>query len=326
MRRHLFLVMALAVMLLISACQTQIVVPPVPETPAPTVETPTPAPTATPTPAPTQTPTPAPTETPAPTKAPTPKPTKAPTPKPTKAPTPTPKPGKMTLAMKQGTYYTDSAEVKATLKNGTKQVYTFGEASYLQVKSGGAWKTVPFKEGVAWIEIAYILNPGESKEVSLSLDLFTSLQPGNYRLVKDVYTEKGEKEQVTAEFILKDRGTPDLSGLKLTMKQSTYSPNSAQVKGLLQNGTDYTLTFGEASYLQQKKDGVWKDVPFNGDVAWIAIAYMLEPGKTQEVALSLDLFSELEEGTYRLVKDVSCDIGNGRTVSAKVTGQFRIED
>ncbi len=320
MKRHLFLAMALVVMLLISACQTQVVVPPVPETPAPTVEaTPTPAPTSTPTPAPTATPTvtPAPTQTPAPTKAPTPKPTKK----------PTPTPGKLTLTMKQGTYYTDSAEVKATLKNGTKSTYTFGEASYLQVKSGGTWKTVPFKDGVAWIEIAYILNPGESKEVALSLDLFAApLLPGNYRLVKDVYTEKGEKEQVSAEFLIKDRGTPDLSGLKLTMKQSVYSPGSAQVKGLLQNGTDYTLTFGEPSYLQQKIDGVWKDVPFNGDVAWIAIAYILEPGKTQEVALSLDLFLELEEGTYRLVKEVSCDIGNGQTVSAKVTGQFRIED
>ncbi len=232
----------------------------------------------------------------------------------------------MALTMKQDTYFTDSAEIKATLKNGTKSIYTFGEASYLQVKSGGTWKTVPFTDGVAWIEIAYILNPGESKEVKLSLDLFAALKPGVYRLGKEVFSEKGDREQVTAEFLIKDRGTPDLSGLKLTMKKSVYSPGSSQVKGLLQNGTDYTLTFGEPSYLQRKVDGVWKDVPFNGDVAWIAIAYILEPGESKEIALSLDLFLELEEGTYRLVKEVSCDVGNGQTVNAKVTGQFRIED
>ncbi len=330
MKRHMFLTMALVVMLLISACQAQAPAgpTPVPQTPVPTTEaTPTPTPTVTPTPVPEETTTPVPTDTPTPTKAPTPKPTKAPTPRPA---TPTPNSGKVTLTMKQDTYYLDSADIKATLKNGTKYPYTFGEASYLQVKSGGTWKTVPFKDGVAWIEIAYFLNPGESKEITLSLNLFSSLKPGVYRLVKDVFGDKGNgqttKEQVMAEFLMKDRGTPDLSGLKLTMKQSTYSPDSAQVKGLLHNGTDYTVTFGEASYLQQKKDGVWKDVPFNGDVAWIAIAYILEPGESKEVALPLNLFSELEEGTYRLVKDVSCDIGNGQTVQTKVVGQFRIED
>ncbi len=325
MKRHLFLATALAVMLLLSACQAPAPAPtPVPATPVPTIEaTPTPEPTATPTPVPTQTPTPAPTETPTPTKAPTPKPTKAPTPKPA---TPTPKPGNITLTMKQDTYYTDSTEIKALLKNGTKSIYTFGEPSYLQVKSSGTWKTVPFKEDVAWIDIAYILNPGESKDIALSLNLFSTLKQGVYRLVKDVYTEKGTKQQVSAEFLIKDRGTPDLSGLKLSMKQSVYSPGSAQVKGLLYNGTDYTMTFGEASYLQQKKDGAWKDVPFNGDVAWIAIAYILEPGESKEVALSLNLFSTLEEGTYRLVKDVSFDIGNGQSAQAKVAGEFRIED
>ena len=330
MKKHVFLAMALAVMFLISACQAQTPVTPtpVPATPAPTAveETPTPTPAVTPTPVPEETATPAPTQTPAPTKAPTPKPTKAPTPKPA---TPTPKPGAMTLTMKQDTYYPDSAELKATLKNGTKYTYTFGEASYLQVRSGGTWKTVPFKEDVAWIEIAYILKPGESKEVTLSLNLFSTLKPGVYRLVKDVFGDKGNgqntKEQATAEFLIKDRGTLDLTGLKMTMKQSKYSPNSAEVKALIKNETEYTCTFGEASSLQQKKDGVWKDVAFKGDVAWIAIAYILEPGEVREVSLSLSLFSTLEEGTYRLVKGVSSDIGNGQSVQTTLTSEFRIE-
>ena len=317
MKRHLFLAAALAVLLLLSACQAPAPMPtPEPTTPVPTIEV-------TPTPEPTATPTPEPTETPAPTKAPTPKPTKAPTPKPA---TPTPKPGNITMTMKQDTYYTDSTEIKAVIKNGTKSIYTFGEPSYLQVKSSGTWKTVPYKEGVSWIDIAYILNPGESKEVAVSLNLYSALNPGVYRLVKDVYREDGSKQQVSAEFLIKDRDTVDLSGLKLSMKQSVYSSGSAQVKGLLYNGTDYTITFGEASYLQQKKDGAWKDVPFKEDVAWIAIAHILEPGESKEVSLSLSLFSKLEEGTYRLVKDVTCDIGNGQSTQVKVVGTFRIED
>ncbi len=330
MRKHLLIAMALVVMLLISACQAPAPAPtPLPATPVPTQtpEAPTPTPVVTPEPTPEETPMPE--ETPEPTKAPTPKPTKKPTPKPTVTPKPTatPKPGALTMLMKQDTYYPDSTEVKALLKNGTKYMYTFGEPSYLQVRSGGVWKDVPFKEDVAWIEIAYILEPGEAREVSLSLKLFSTLKPGVYRLVKDVFAHKNSgqpiKEKVSAEFLIKER-TPDLSGLKLTVKQSVHSPSSLEVKGTLYNGTTYVAAFGEPTYLQQKKDGKWRDVPFKEERAWIAIAYLLEPGKSKEIGLCLEWFNTLEAGTYRIVKDVSFDLGNGQSASVKATGEFKI--
>lgn len=325
MRKHLFITMALVVMLLISACQAPAPTP----TPLPATPVPTEAPTPVVTPVSTPEETPMPEETPEPTMAPTPKPTKKPTPKPTVTPKPTatPKPGALTLTMRQDTYYPDSTELKAILKNGTKYIATFGEPSYLQVRSGGTWKDVPFKEDVAWIEIAYILNPGEAREVSLSLNLFSTLKPGVYRLVKDVFVDKGSgqpaKEKVAAEFLIKERGTPDLSGLKVTMKQSTYSPNS-EVRGVIQNATEYVAAFGEPISLQQKKDGAWEDVPFKEDMAWIAIAHLLNPGEAKEIGLSLKLFNTLEAGTYRIVKDVSFDLGNGKSASLKATGEFKI--
>ncbi|MEL7602433.1 MAG: immunoglobulin-like domain-containing protein [Bacillota bacterium] len=312
-----FIYIGLAIlMLLATACQAQPPVSATPVAPSPAAETPSAAPTETPSPTPVP-PTPAPSDTPLPQQ------TVTPSPKPTKAPTP--KPGALTMKMAQAVYAPDSEQLKATIKNGSAYTYTFGEASYLQQKTSSGWKTVPFSEDVAWIDIAYMLKPGESKEISLSLSLFSALTPGEYRLAKDVYRDDANatKSTVYAEFRIEDND-PDLNGLTMTMKKDVYSPNSAEVKATLKNGTEYLCTFGVEARLQKKSGSSWKDVPFKEDVAWIALAQLLEPGKSTEVSLSLSLFRTLENGTYRLVKDVSFDLGGGQSASSRATAQFRI--
>lgn len=245
---------------------------------------------------------------------------------------PTPNPGQtacpdaLEMAMQQSTYGPQSTQLKATLSNGTRHVYTFGEASYLQRKSDGAWEDVPFQEDVAWIMIAYVLEPGESQEVTLPLNLFGALEPGPYRLVKDVSYEtdgKTVEQKVWAQFCMEDG--MDVSGLKLTMRQSAYSPDSAQLGATLKNETQYICTFGEASSLQRKSGGAWEDVPFQEDVAWIEIAHVLHPGESREITLPLNLFDTLEPGDYRLVKDTYCDRGDGQGMQARVTAQFAIK-
>lgn len=308
--------MGLAIlMLLATACQAQPPVSATPVAPAPAAESPSAVPTATLAPAP---------ATPAPTIMPSPQPSDTPSTRPTKAPTP--KPGTLTMKMAQAVYTPDSEQLKATIKNGSSYTFTFGEASYLQQKTSGGWKTVPFTQDVAWIEIAYMLQPGESKDVTLSLSLFATLPAGSYRLAKDVYRNDADatKDTLYAEFRIESDNNPDIGGLVMTMKKDIYSPNSAEIKATLKNGTEYMCTFGVEARLQKKSGGSWKDVPFKEDVAWIALAQLLEPGKSTDVSLSLSLFHALGNGTYRLVKDVSFDLGNGQSVSARATAEFRI--
>ena len=307
--------MGLAIlMLLATACQAQPPVSATPVAPAPATGSPSAVPTATLAPAP---------ATPLPTTTLLPQPTVSPSFRPTKAPTP--KPGTLTMKMAQAMYTPDCELLKATIKNGSTYTYTFGEASYLQQKTSGGWKTVPFAQDVAWIEIAYMLQPGESKDVTLSLSLFATLPVGDYRLAKDVYRDdiNATKDTLYAQFKI-ESNNPDLSGLSMTIKKSVYSPNSAEITATLKNGTDYLCTFGVEARLQKKSGGSWKDVPFKEDVAWIALAQLLEPGNSTDVSLSLSLFHALENGTYRLVKDVSFDLGNGQSASASATTEFRI--
>lgn len=310
--RLIFIGLAVVIMLA-TACEAQL--PIMTPVPSPAAETPSvPAQTASPTPVQTL---------PVPSATPSLQPTAAPTVRPTKAPTL--KPGELTMKMAQAAYIPESAELKATIKNGSPYTYTFGEPSYLQKQTDAGWKTIPFSQDVAWIEIAYILQPGESKDVSLSLSLFDKLSGGTYRLAKEVYRDDANatKSTVYAEFKI-ESSNYDLSGLSMTMKKNVYSPSSAEIAATLKNGTDYLCTFGVDASLQKKSGGSWKDVPFKEEVVWIALAQLLEPGKSTEVSLSLSLFRTLESGTYRLVKDVSFDLGNGQSAPAKVTAEFRI--
>ncbi len=302
------------VLMLASACDAQSPIgTPVP---SPAAETPSATPVQTASPVPVQT-------VPAPSATPSLRPTATPTVRPTKAPTP--KSGALTMKMAQTAYTPDSEELKATIKNSSPYTYTFGEPSYLQQQTGSGWKTIPFAQDVAWIEIAYILQPGESKDVSLSLSLFNTLSSGTYRLAKDVYRDdpSATKSTIYAEFRI-EGVDPDLSGLTMAMKKDVYTPNSAQIKATLTNGTAYMCTFGVDARLQKKSGDSWKEVPFKEEVAWIALAQLLEPGKSTEVSLSLSLFRTLENGTYRLVKDVSFDLGNGQSAPARITAEFRI--
>lgn len=114
-------------------------------------------------------------------------------------------------------------------------------------------------------------------------------------------------------------------GLALLMQQAAYTPDSAELAATLTNDSEYTCTFGEASYLELQSNDSWQRVPFKEDVYWIEIAYILEPGESKEVVLSLDLFEELKPGNYRLVKEVYCDDGSEEGIRANVTAEFNIE-
>jgi hypothetical protein len=53
------------------------------------------------------------------------------------------------------------------------------------MEKDGKWYVVEPKEDIFWIEIAYIIAPGETNEESVTLnEYYGTLEPGNYRIVK----------------------------------------------------------------------------------------------------------------------------------------------
>jgi len=86
-----------------------------------------------------------------------------------------------------------SIPLKFTIKNNTQNVYTYGLMFTLFQYDGSKWVEVEMKEEMAFIMIAYNLNPGETIEGGLDLSFFyNELPKGFYRYEKKMMSEHGD--------------------------------------------------------------------------------------------------------------------------------------
>ncbi len=80
------------------------------------------------------------------------------------------------------------------LENETEQEMMYGDAFTVQVLREGQWEDVAYTQAVAFHDIAYNL-PAQSITESITLDwrkFYGVLPDGEYRIIKDIYTEDGE--------------------------------------------------------------------------------------------------------------------------------------
>lgn len=102
------------------------------------------------------------------------------------------------MTIKEGTLTTTSATV--IIKNKNKDSFGTDEWFQIQKKENGEWKELPILSLVSWIDIAYISNEDGVMELKQQWkDLYGELQPGEYRIAKQIST----KQYVYAEFIIK---------------------------------------------------------------------------------------------------------------------------
>jgi len=90
-------------------------------------------------------------------------------------------------------------ELTYTIVNRSQREISFGEPYDVQVLKEGRWVSTEWMREKVWIVILYTLRPGES--ISRTIDLPPDVEPGLYRIVKEVtVVETGEKLVLTAEF------------------------------------------------------------------------------------------------------------------------------
>ncbi|HZG13421.1 MAG TPA: immunoglobulin-like domain-containing protein [Candidatus Bathyarchaeia archaeon] len=76
----------------------------------------------------------------------------------------------------------------------------------------------------------------------------------------------------------------------------------------IKNDGPGTLTFGAAFTLEKKKNGIWYEVPFVEDLAFVEIALQLEPGGSHQETIKKEQFPYiLTQGEYRVVKHFYVD-------------------
>lgn len=79
---------------------------------------------------------------------------------------------------------------------------SFGEAYTMEAFWDDSWEKLPvLPEDYSFIEIAYELEPGESRFMDIDFAwLYGELQKGKYKMIKEIYLPDGRVYSVPAEF------------------------------------------------------------------------------------------------------------------------------
>lgn len=82
------------------------------------------------------------------------------------------------------------------------------------------------------------------------------------------------------------------------------------------NGSEDEISYGIAFTMEIQQDGEWYAVEPNEEVAFILIAHSLEPGNEAEEELDMEYYEPIEEGNYRVVREIEGEI---------LTAEFKVE-
>lgn len=84
---------------------------------------------------------------------------------------------------------------------------------------------------------------------------------------------------------------------------------SSQITTILINHSTETLCWGSYFALEKNVDGVWYELevqlPEDTKMSWNSMQYTLDGEEEREIGYNLELFGELPEGEYRIVKEFS---------------------
>lgn len=105
--------------------------------------------------------------------------------------------GKIILFLDKTELYKGQRTISYTIINNSGDTISFGAPYDIQIKHNGEWVSAEWMKDLAWIMILYVLESGKS--FSAILELPEDIEPGTYRLVKEVMIEdSGDKIVLTA--------------------------------------------------------------------------------------------------------------------------------
>ena len=99
----------------------------------------------------------------------------------------------VTLTIKEG--FVSASGITVIFQNNSDKQYLYGEYMWLEKRVNDEWKQVPAViENYGFQDIAYILEPNESKEMQIDWEwLHGALGSGDYRFIKDVFPAEAEE-------------------------------------------------------------------------------------------------------------------------------------
>ena len=192
--------------------------------------------------------------------------------------------------------FTRTYEIKAIQKLNDEQVEVL-----LSDQTGEA--TVTFSS-------TYPLVVGQ--RYAFTFSTFVDYEDGIANVFENSHIERVRKtdrlihEPIVVSVLLQMDGLNEVSGVQMTIKDGTLTPNGATIIITDYSGEDYL--FGSWYRLDKKVGGDWQavDVVLEGNYGWDDIGY--RPDENDYLVLNVDwtwLYGTLETGEYRLVKSIS---------------------
>ncbi len=108
------------------------------------------------------------------------------------------------MSVKEQNVAGDVESVSLTIKNASELEYSYGAMLTIEAEKNGTWEEVKPVADLMWIEIAYIIKPGETNENSVTIkEHYGTLASGNYRIVKSFTSMEGNNLTAYGTFTVK---------------------------------------------------------------------------------------------------------------------------
>ena len=112
--------------------------------------------------------------------------------------------------------------------------------------------------------------------------------------------------------------------VRMELVEGGVTPTS--VKVVLINEDECVYTYGEEFYLHKLIDGQWYTMSWiNDNVGFMAVGYLLEPGRVEKTYSWKFVHGEMDPGKYRIVTDVFPDGADPDVSSILLSVPFTVE-
>lgn len=205
--------------------------------------------------------------------------------------------------------------------NGTDREYSFGRYFSVEKYEGDKWTVMEPDEPVSFTDDLVILPARESCLFHAPVHSFwKNLTEGSYRVALEVFGGEKAKTIYGRFEVGNTEGDGDISMI-LKSDPETLGENDP-LEYIIRNRTDRVYYYGLGFSLEKLVNEEWESIPPTEDFAVNSIAMISEPGKDNFFEAPVRTFwKELEDGVYRVVMNVSCEVN-----SMELYGQFRVAD
>lgn len=112
--------------------------------------------------------------------------------------------GDIQMTVKEQNVAGDVESVSLNIKNASDKEYSYGAMFTIEAEKNGGWEEVDPIADLMWIEIAYIIKPGETNENTITIkEHYGTLASGNYRIVKAFTSTDGNNLTAYGTFTVK---------------------------------------------------------------------------------------------------------------------------